>query len=276
MNTPTQTPARPRVALFATCLVDLMRPGVGFATVKLLTDAGCDVVVPEAQTCCGQPALNSGDVKDARAIAKTVIDAFAGFDYVVAPSGSCAGTLRGHYPELFAGDVLWQSRAEDLAERTWELTTFLVDVLKTETQPATFNAKAAYHDSCSGLRELGIKEQPRKLMANVEGLEVAELGEAGTCCGFGGLFSVKNGDISGAIVDNKASDIVATGADVLLGGDLGCLINMAGRLSRRGDAVRVFHVAEVLAGMAGAEQGAAIGESVGESEAQAPEKERAP
>lgn len=237
------------VALFVTCLADLVRPNVGFAAVKLLAQAGADVVVPEKQTCCGQPALNSGNLEDARALARQMIEAFEGFDWVVAPSGSCAGTIRVHYPELFKDDEVWKPRAEALAAKTYELTSFLSDVVKADLAPVTYNGVAAYHDSCAGLRELGIKQQPRDLLANVEGLQVKELSDAGTCCGFGGLFSVKHGDVSGAIVDKKTTDILATNADTLLGGDLGCLMNMSGRLTRVGSKVRVYHVAEVLAGM---------------------------
>jgi L-lactate dehydrogenase complex protein LldE len=247
----------PHVGLFVTCLVDLFRPTVGFATVKLLEDAGCKVSVPSAQVCCGQPAYNSGDRKDTVDIAKQTIALFRGFDYVVAPSGSCAGMIREHYPALLAGEPTWKRDAEDLAARTYELTSFLVDVLKVERVDARFQGRVTYHDSCSGLRELGVKAQPRKLLASVEGLELTELPGAETCCGFGGTFCVKYPEISGEIVARKAADIAATGAQTVLAGDLGCLLNMAGRLSREGIPVRTRHVAEVLAGMA---DGPAIGE----------------
>ncbi len=239
----------PNVGLFVTCLVDLMRPAVGFAAVKLLEDAGCAVSVPAAQTCCGQPAYNAGDQANARAIARQVIDAFEGFDYVVAPSGSCAGMIRLHYPGLFADDAHMAQRARALGERTFELTQFLRDVLQFLGVETEYKGVATYHDGCSGLRELGIKEQPRSLLAAVRGLELKEAREAETCCGFGGLFCVKYPDISARIVDGKVDDVLATGADTLLGGDLGCLLNVAGRLKRRGSGVRVRHVAEVLAGM---------------------------
>jgi L-lactate dehydrogenase complex protein LldE len=247
----------PHVGLFVTCLVDLFRPTVGFATVKLLEDAGCKVSVPSAQVCCGQPAYNSGDRQDTVDIAKQTIALFRGFDYVVAPSGSCAGMIREHYPALLAGEPTWKRDAEDLAARTYELTSFLVDVLKVERVDARFQGRVTYHDSCSGLRELGVKAQPRKLLASVEGLELTELPGAETCCGFGGTFCVKYPEISGEIVARKAADIAATGAQTVLAGDLGCLLNMAGRLSREGIPVRTRHVAEVLAGMA---DGPAIGE----------------
>jgi len=244
----TPHPSRPRVGLFVTCLVDLFRPSVGFAAVKLLEESGCDVEVPAAQTCCAQPAWNSGDRADARAVAETVLKAFAGLDYVVAPSGSCAGMIRVHYPELFAGTPL-EAQARDLAARTWELTSFLVDVMRLERVRVRHDARVTYHDSCSGLRELGVKAQPRKLLGSVEGLKLKELPGAEVCCGFGGTFCVKYPEISGKIVAEKTADIAATGADLLLAGDMGCLLNMAGRLTREGRPIAVRHVAEVLAGM---------------------------
>jgi L-lactate dehydrogenase complex protein LldE len=239
---------RPCVGLFVTCLVDLFRPSVGFAAVKLLEQAGCEVMVPGAQTCCGQPAWNSGDRSDARAVAETVLEAFAGVDYVVAPSGSCAGMIRVHYPELFAG-TKHEMAANALAARTWELVSFLVDVMKVERVAARYGGCVTYHDSCSGLRELGVKAQPRILLGSVDGLELRELPGAEVCCGFGGTFCVKYPEISGKIVSEKTEEIARTGADTLLAGDMGCLLNMAGRLSREGRAVAVRHVAEVLADM---------------------------
>ena len=249
---------RPRVALFVTCLVDLFRPTVGFAAVKLLEDAGCEVVVPAAQTCCGQPAFNSGDRKDATEIAKTVIAAFEGYDFLVAPSGSCAGQIAKHYPELFAEGDPWKARAELLAAKSHELISFLVDVRGVASTGARFAGSVTYHDSCSGLRELGVRAQPRKLLGAVEGLSLTELEDSDVCCGFGGTFSVKYSDLSGAIVDKKATKVEASGATTLLAGDLGCLMNMAGRLSRKGSTIEVRHVAEVLAGMA---DGPAIGKT---------------
>ncbi|GGC83871.1 (Fe-S)-binding protein [Chelatococcus reniformis] len=237
----------PRVGLFVTCLVDLMRPSVGFAAVKLLEQAGCRVEVP-SQTCCGQPAYNSGDRANARSIAEQMIRTFSGFDYVVAPSGSCAGMIRVHYPELFADDPNWLPKARALAAKTWELTSFLVDVLGVTTVNAEYQGIATYHDACSGLRELGISTQPRRLLASVKGLELVEMTDADTCCGFGGTFAVKYGQISNAIVAQKTRRAVETGASMLLAGDLGCLMNMAGKLSREGHAIAVRHVAEVLAG----------------------------
>jgi L-lactate dehydrogenase complex protein LldE len=244
-------PAPKRVGLFVTCLVDLIRPSIGFATAKLLDDAGCIVEVPR-QSCCGQPAFNSGDRSTAQDIARQVIAAFAPCDYVVAPSGSCAGMIKVHYPELFHGDPNWQPRADALAAKTWELTSFLVDVCGVEKVAAPLEATATYHDSCSGLRELGVHDQPRRLLATVQGLQLTEMRDANVCCGFGGTFCVKYPDISDAIVSKKAAAITATGAGLLLAGDLGCLMNMAGKLQRDGAAIEVRHVAEVLAGMTSA------------------------
>tara|TARA_R110000787_G_scaffold16622_37_gene51219 strand:- start:11918 stop:12685 length:768 start_codon:yes stop_codon:yes gene_type:complete len=240
-----------KVALFVTCLVDLFRPTVGFAALRLLEQAGCDVSVPGAQTCCGQPAFNSGDRGNAQKVARGLIEAFEPFDYVVAPSGSCAGMIRKHYPELFAGDDIWEARATALAGKTWELTSFLTDVVGFDAVDASYDGSVTYHDSCSGLRELGVKSQPRKLLDKVAGLNLTELPGAEVCCGFGGTFCVKYADISNAIVADKTEDILATGADTLLAGDLGCLMNMAGKLSREGRPVKVRHVAEVLADMTG-------------------------
>jgi L-lactate dehydrogenase complex protein LldE len=240
---------RPRVALFVTCLVDLYRPTVGFAALKLLKAAGCTIEVPEAQTCCGQPAYNSGDRADAADIARAVIAAFEPYDYVVAPSGSCAGMIREHYAELFAADPEWKARAERLGERTFELTSFLVDVMGMSGVEARFDGRVTYHDSCSGLRELGVKAQPRALLGTVAGLTLAEMEDAEVCCGFGGTFCVKYPDISVRMVSDKVERIRETGADTLLAGDMGCLLNMAGRLHRLGHQVKVRHVAEVLAGM---------------------------
>ena len=248
---------RPTVGLFATCLVDTQRPNIGFAALRLLEQAGCDVEVPTAQTCCGQPAWNSGDDASSRVLAQQTISAFEGFDYVVVPSGSCAGTVVKHYPEMFANDSDWLAKAEDLAKRTHELMSFLVDIRKVQLNPVEFNARVTYHDSCSGLRELGIRNQPRQLLENTASVVVEELADSETCCGFGVTFCVKYPEISERMVDDKLSLVSQTGADVLLGGDLGCLMNIAGRASRLGLPLRVFHIAEVLAGMS---DGAGIGE----------------
>lgn len=248
---------KPRVGLFVTCLVDAIRPRIGFATLQVLEEAGCIVEVPEAQTCCGQPALNSGDASDAADLARRAVAAFEGFDYVVLPSGSCAGTVRTHYPELLAGDPVWGPRAVALAERTFEITSFLADVLRWRPAGRALHASATYHDSCAGLRELGVRAQPRRLLGAVAGLEMRPLDGNEVCCGFGGTFCVKYPAISNAIVEEKAAAIERTGADLLLAGDLGCLMNMAGKLHRRGARARCYHTVEVLAGMA---DGPAIGE----------------
>ena len=226
-----------------------MRPSVAFAAVKLLRDAGCSVEVPAAQTCCGQPALNSGDSADAREIAKRVIVAFEGFDAVVGASGSCMGTLRQDYPAMFAGEPAWAARAQDLARRSHELLSFLVDVLEVNHVDARYDGQVTYHDSCAGLRELGVKGQPRKLLRSVQGLELVEMRGTEECCGFGGTFCVKYPEISTKMVDDKIAHIQASGAGTVLGGDLGCLLNIAGRIKRRGLPIRVMHSAELLAGM---------------------------
>ena len=238
-----------RVGLFVTCLVDLYRPSVGFAAVKLLEQAGCKVEVPAAQTCCGQPAYNSGDRADAQKIARQVIAAFEPFDYVVVPSGSCAGMIHAHYPALLSDDPAWRERAQQLAVRTHELISFLVDVCGMTRVAASFGGKVTYHDSCSGLRELGVKSQPRQLLDSVAGLKRTELPGAEICCGFGGTFCVKYPEISDQMVREKTADIAATGADIVLAGDMGCLLNIAGKLTREGRPVAARHVAEVLAGL---------------------------
>ena len=238
-----------RVGLLVTCLVDLMRPRIGFAAIKLLESAGCEVVVPGTQTCCGQPGYNSGDRATARALARKVLDEFEGLDYVVAPSGSCAGMIRTHYPELLRDAPDELERVRNLCGRTYELTDFLVNVMKLDRVPGSFNGTVTYHDSCSGLRELDVKSQPRALLAKVPGLELREMNEAETCCGFGGAFAVKFGEISTHIAERKCANIAASGADAVVLGDLGCMLNIEGRLRRRGDLkTKVLHIAEVLAG----------------------------
>jgi len=241
--------ARPRVGLFVTCLVDLVRPQVGFAAVKLLEQSGCDVDVPPSQTCCGQPAWNAGADADAAAIARSVVDAFDVYDYVVAPSGSCAGMLKRHYTEALAEDAAYLNRARSLAAKTHELLSFLVRVRGMKHVAARYAGTVCYHDSCSSLREMGVKSEPRELLATVEGLSLSELKEPQICCGFGGLFSVKYPEISERMGDDKIADALATGAEALTGGDLGCLLHLAGRIERQGKALRVRHVAEILAGM---------------------------
>jgi L-lactate dehydrogenase complex protein LldE len=244
-------PSKPRVALFVTCLVDLHRPTVAFAAMRLLQGAGCLVEVPRAQTCCGQIAYNSGDTATARDLAITILDAFGSYDYVVVPSGSCGGMLKLHLPLLFDNDPNLRSRANSLAERTFELVSFLSDVMKVEQLPTRYaGGPVTYHDSCSGLRELGIKEQPRRLLRSI-GAAICEMSDAEVCCGFGGTFCVKYPDISVRMTSDKVRSIVATGAETVAAGDLGCLLNIAGRLNREGHRVQTRHVAELLAGMTG-------------------------
>ena len=238
-----------RLALFVTCLVDLMRPSIGFASLRLLESAGCEVVVPAGQTCCGQPAWSAGNRALAGDLARKTIAELEGFDSVVIPSGSCADHVCNIYPQLLADDAQWSARATALAARSYELTSFLRDVLKFEQPPGEFKGCVTYHDSCKGLRGLKIKQQPRDLLARLPGLSLTEMPDCEECCGFGGAFSVKFGEVSSKIVDRKCDAIAAANAQAVVGGDLGCLLNIEGRLRRRGDlTTQVLHVAEVLAG----------------------------
>ncbi len=248
-NAITEERSPPRVGLLVTCLADLIRPRLGFAAIRLLEAAGCAVEAPLGQTCCGQPAFNSGATKIAASLARATIRQFEQYDYVVTPSGSCAGMIKAHYPEALADDPRWLPRAQAMAAKTWELLSFLVRVRNFKPAGVTLAATATYHDSCSGLRELGVFEEPRSLLAAVDGLELKPLPGQNVCCGFGGAFSVKYPSISNAIAAEKANAVEGAEADLLLGGDLGCLMNIAGKLSRRGSKVRVMHAAEVLAGM---------------------------
>jgi L-lactate dehydrogenase complex protein LldE len=238
-----------RVALFATCLVDFMRPSVGFAAVHLLQQAGCEVDVPARQTCCGQPAWNNGDANNAARLARQVVDVFHPYEYVIVPSGSCAGMLRHHYPRVLASDPDYADKARELADCCYELTGFLVDVLGVASTGANFDGRLTWHDSCSCLREMQVSRQPRQLLQALPGCELVELQDVETCCGFGGTFCVKFHEISTRMVDDKTNAIVATGADMVAAADLGCLLNIAGRISRLGLPIRVFHIAEILAGM---------------------------
>ena len=238
-----------RVGLFVTCLVDLMRPSIGFAALALLEAGGADVYVPPGQTCCGQPAYNAGDRADALPLARKVIEEFEACDWLVAPSGSCSGMIRTHYADLFADDPRWAARAAALAVKTRELTDFLVDGLHVHAVPGRFQGQVTYHDSCSGLREMGVKQQPRALLATMPGVELVEMTECETCCGFGGAFAVKYGEIATRLADNKCEHIASSGAQAVVLGDLGCMLHIEGRLRRRGDvSTQVLHVAEVLAG----------------------------
>lgn len=236
-----------RVGLFVTCLVDLVRPRIGFAALRLLEAAGCDVVVPRTQTCCGQPGYNAGDFTSARKLALKLADEFERCDYVVVPSGSCAGMIRVHYPKLFERDAAALARVQRLASRTFELTDFLVRVAKLDNPPGRFDERFTYHDACSGLRELGVREQPRALLAKLPGATLVEMENTTTCCGFGGAFSNKYGEISARMAERKCAAIAQTGARAVIAGDLGCLLNIETRLRYRGDrTTRVLHIAEAL------------------------------
>ena len=238
---------RMKVGLFVTCLVDLARPRIGFATLKLLEEAGCEVVVPGAQTCCGQPGYNSGAREVSRELARKVLAEFRDCDYVVAPSGSCSGQVRMHYVQDLFRDDPERAQFEALAAKWYELSEFLVHVLKATPRPGRVDARVTYHDSCSGLRELGVKSQPRELL-KAAGATIVEMPECEKCCGFGGTFSIKLGEISTRMAQNKCASIHASGAKVVAGGDLGCLLNIEGRLRREGDHdTRVVHFAELLA-----------------------------
>lgn len=245
MSAGTDTPET--LGLFVTCLVDLYRPRVGFAAVRLLEALGYRVEAPLRQVCCGQPAYNSGDRSAAAHLARQTVAELEGYDRVVVPSGSCAAMLSVEFPRLLDDDPGWAERARSLAARTWELTAFLDSHEALPELPA-YRARVCHHDACTGLRELGIDAAPRRLLARVPGLELRPLREPRVCCGFGGTFCVKYGPISERMVADKTADIAASGADVVTGGDLGCLLNIAGRLRREGAGQRCRHIAEVLAG----------------------------
>lgn len=235
------------VQLFVTCLVDKFYPDVGFATLEILEKLGLTVEFPQGQTCCGQPAFNGGFWDDARAMARHTIDVLSQSDApIVIPSGSCTDMIVHHYPELLAGDITYAAKARDVAGRTYELTQFLVDVLRITDLKVNGSGCLTYHASCHGLRGLGIRGQPQKLLEHVVGVEQRELPDAEACCGFGGLFAVKMGNISGAILEQKLDNIEASGADTVIGTDVSCLMNIGGGLQRRGSGVQVKHIAEVL------------------------------
>lgn len=234
-----------KVSLFVTCLVDVFNGSVGKAAVELLERLGCQVEFPEGQICCGQPAFNSGYVSDAKRAMKNMIRTFEDAEYVVTPSGSCA-TMFHEYPQIFSDDPEWGEKAKKLAEKTYELTQFIVNVLKVEDVGATLHGKATYHTSCHMTRLLAVKDAPFKLLSNVKGLEVIPLKNAYDCCGFGGTFSVKMEKISEQMVDEKVRHIEETDADYLIGADCGCLMNIGGRIMRKGKPVKVMHIAEVL------------------------------
>ncbi|WP_301170163.1 (Fe-S)-binding protein [Brevibacillus nitrificans] len=235
-----------KVSLFITCLSDALYPRVGEAMVRILARYGVQVHFPEAQTCCGQPAFNSGYWEEARTSALTLIHAFADSDYVISPSGSCTGMIHHYYPKLFENDPPLLAKANALREKTYEFTQFLVNVLGVTDLGAVFPHKVTYHPSCHGSRLLGIKQEPLQLMEQVQGLDLVPLPFAEDCCGFGGTFAVKMSDISGAMVTEKADHVLETEAEVLVGLDLGCLMNISGNLRFRGKPVRVMHLAELL------------------------------
>ncbi|WP_213004172.1 (Fe-S)-binding protein [Parahaliea maris] len=244
---------RDTVALFASCPVDLFRPDVGFATARLLEQAGYRVEVPP-QSCCGQVNYNNGDARHARELAWQIVEQFERYSYTVIPSGSCTGMITCHYPELFANDPR-QARVSAFCERVYELTTFLVEVADFQPPaalPATRHGVVTYHDSCAGLRELGVKAQPRELLRRCAGIEVTEMADTEVCCGFGGTFCVKFGNVSARMADDKLDNALAAGADTLAGGDVSCLLHLAGRARRRGLDLAVRHVAELLADAGGA------------------------
>lgn len=239
-----------KVSLFITCLGDAIYPRVGEAMVRVLAQYGVSLEFPKLQTCCGQPAFNSGYWQEARASAKTILDAFEDSDFVISPSGSCTGMIH-HYPKLFEADPVQLARAERLRDKSYEFTQFLVNVLGVTDVGASFPHKVTYHPSCHGTRLLGVKNEPMALMSNVRGLEFVPLPFAEDCCGFGGTFAVKMADISGAMVSEKVDHVKETEAEVLVGLDMACLMNIAGNLRYRGEQVRVMHLAEVLAEGAG-------------------------
>ncbi|MBZ5752155.1 (Fe-S)-binding protein [Metabacillus rhizolycopersici] len=234
-----------KVTLFITCLVDMFQANVGKAAVEVLERLGCEVEFPENQVCCGQPSYNSGYVEETKGAMKKMIDIFQDAEYIVCPSGSCAYMFH-EYQHIFKGDPVWEPKAKALAAKTYELTQFIVDVLKVEDVGATFNGKVSYHTSCHMTRLLGVKEAPMKLLSHVKGLEYMELPGKENCCGFGGTFSVKMGKISEQMVDEKVQCVEETEADYLIGGDAGCLMNIGGRIDRKGKPIKVLHIAEVL------------------------------
>jgi L-lactate dehydrogenase complex protein LldE len=235
------------VSLFIPCTVDLFLPHVGEATAFLLRRAGVKPIYHQAQTCCGQPAMNSGYTQQAKKAAKHFIDLFGDDEAVVSPSGSCTCMVKYHYPEILSDEPEWFGRATELAPRVYELSQYLVDVLKVEDLGATFNGKVAYHESCHILRGLGISEQPQKLISAVKGAQLVPMNQADFCCGFGGEFSVHYPDISESMVQDKIKNFIESNADILLLCEPGCLLNISGYLSRNLPGKKVMHLASFLA-----------------------------
>jgi L-lactate dehydrogenase complex protein LldE len=235
-----------KVSLFITCLADVFYPEVGKSVVQVLREQGVTVDFPAKQTCCGQPAYNSGYHEDAKEAAKQQITVFEQSEVVVTPSGSCAAMIRHYYPDLFTNDPEWSSKAQALADKTYEFSEFLVKVLKVGNFTAQLSAKGTYHQSCHMSRGLGVKDEPIQILRQVDGLDITDLPNCQDCCGFGGTFAAKMSDISEKMVDDKIRHIESTGADVLIGSDLGCLMNIGGRIQRTGKPIKVMHVAEVL------------------------------
>lgn len=234
------------VSIFITCLVDQFFPNVGISMVRLLHRQGIDVKFPTSQTCCGQPAFNSGYTEEARQVARTLLDAFEDADYVVAPSGSCVGMIRHYYPFLFQDDPEERKRVSDLIDKTYEFSQFLVNVLQVRDLGATFPYRVTYHPSCHASRLLGVEQEPLQLMKEVKGIQLVPLPYQEDCCGFGGTFAVKMSGISSAMVKNKTDHILETDAEVLVGTDMGCLMNIEGNLRKRNQSIRVMHLAELL------------------------------
>ena len=236
-----------RVSLFVTCVVDQMFPKVGIAMADVLERIGCVVDFPEAQTCCGQPAFNSGYWDEARDVASHFLDVFQGCEYIVSPSGSCTAMASHHYAELFHNDEVRMEQVRHVASRTYEFSAFLTKVLGVDDVGARFPHKVTYHDSCHALRELKIKESPRLLLARVRDLTLLEMDAAEECCGFGGTFSVKFPGVSGGMAKTKIDSILRTGADTVVSLDSSCLMQLQGALSRAESPIRTMHLAEVLA-----------------------------
>ncbi|RPH49517.1 MAG: (Fe-S)-binding protein [Desulfobacteraceae bacterium] len=237
-----------KVTLFVQCIIDGIFPEVGFAVTRIFEKLGIDVECPAEQTCCGQPAFNSGYRKEAKQAAEHFMDVFGGAGDIVCPSGSCVNMVRNHYTELFRDDAKMLERAKETGIRTFELTEYLVDVLKVEDLGSRYDGRITYHDSCHLMRGIGVKEQPRKLIRKIRGAEFVEMNDSDRCCGFGGAFSVKYPEISAAILEDKVKNIISSNADVVTGCDMGCLMNIQGMLSRKGLPVKTLHIAQLLAG----------------------------